>query len=507
MGVFLGIDLGTSSVRANLIHPDGDILGIGSQEYPISMPHPGWAEQDPASWWSATCAAIARACRETKIRPQEVTAVGLSGQMHGLVLLDLSGVPVRPAIIWPDTRSADECAEIEARIGRDRLYRITGIPTATGFFGVSLLWVRRHEPASYARAVRACLPKDYIRYRLTEEYATDPTDGSGTLLFDIRRRSWSSEIADALHLRRDLLPPVLETSALAGRVTAAASRETGLPSGIPVATGGADQVMGAIGSGVVEDGVVGCTIGTGGQVFTTIRDAVVDPGKRLHTLCHAMRGSWLLMGAMLAAGLSLRWFRDTLGEAETREGKRSGVDPYALLTAEAEKAEPGSRGLIFLPYLGGERTPHMDPRARGCFVGLSLSHARGHIVRAILEGVCFGMNESFSIFRELGVPLKTVVCSGGGARSLLWRQIQADVYGTPVWSVGWEEHSAYGAALLAGVATGVYRDVFEACQRSARRLDVIYPRDENRALYVRQYAIYQALYPALRETFRELRKF
>jgi xylulokinase len=506
MGALLGIDLGTSSVRASLMTPEGDVLGIGAQEYPISTPRPGWAEQDPGTWWTATCAAISQALHTGRVRPQDVTAVGLSGQMHGLVLLDPTGAPVRPAIIWPDTRSTEECAEIEERIGKDRLYRITGIPTATGFFGVSLLWVQRREPAVYARAARAVLPKDYVRFRLTGEYATDPTDGSGTLLFDVRKRSWSAEIADALHLERDLLPPVLESSVCAGSILEAASRDTGLPRGTPVAVGGADQVMGAIGSGIVEEGVVACTIGTGGQVFTTVREPVVDPGKRLHTFCHAMPDAWLLMGAMLAAGLSLRWFRDTLGEAEVQEGKRSGVDPYALLVAEAEKAEPGSGGVIFLPYLGGERTPHMDPHARGCLIGLSLSHTRAHLIRAILEGVSFGMKESLSILRELGMPLGTVICLGGGARSRLWRQIQADVYGVPVVKLSSEEHSSFGAGLVAGVASGVYRDIREAARGKVRTAEVVPPVEEHRAMYERQYTIYRALYPALRETFKALKE-
>jgi xylulokinase len=495
MGVLLGIDLGTSSVRASLITPDGALLGLGTQEYPIVTPRQGWAEQDPDTWWTATCAAIGQALRESTVRPREITGVGLSGQMHGLVLLDRGGAPVRPAIIWPDTRSTAERAEMERKIGKDRLYRITGLPTATGFFGVSLLWVRSHEPRIFARVHKAVLPKDYIRYRLTGEYATDPTDGSGTLLFDVGKRTWSGEIIDALDLERDLLPPVLESSVVAGRVVPGEAGETGLSCGTPVAAGGGDQAMGAIGSGVVEEGVVACAIGTGGQVVTTIQNPILDPRGRLHTLCHAMTHSWLLMGAMLAAGLSLRWFRDTLGEAAA---------PYALLSAEAEKAEPGSRGLIFLPYLSGERTPHMDPWARGCLVGLSLSHTRAHIIRAIMEGVTFGMKDSLSIFRELGVPLTTAICSGGVARSPLWRQIQADVYGMPVWTLSREENSSYGASLVAGVATGVYRDVRDAFRGRVQMVDVLHPVEQRRRVYERQYAIYRMLYPALRTTFAAL---
>jgi xylulokinase len=500
----LGIDLGTSGVRACLAGPDGNILGLGREEYPVSTPRPGWAEQDPETWWSAACRAIRHALHVGGVPPGEVAAVGLSGQMHGLVLLERSGAPVRPAIIWLDARTIRERGELHDLLGAARLLGITGLPPATGFFGVSLLWVRRHEPAAYHRASRAVLPKDYLRFRLTGEHATDPTDGSGTLLFDIRTRTWSHEILRALGIAPNLLPPVLDSAAVSGRVTERASRETGLPLGIPVATGGGDLAMGAIGSGVIEEGVVACTIGTGGQVVTAVRNPVIDPHGRLHTLCHPVAGLWLLMGATLAAGLSLRWFRDALGGAEVAGARRSGHDPYVLLTAEAEKAQPGSGGLVFLPYLAGERTPHMDPRARGCFVGLSLTHGRGHLIRAIMEGVAFSLRDSILIFRNLGVRVETVLCVGGGARSRLWRQIQADVYGVPVWRLAGEEHSAYGAALVAGVATGVYRDVADACRRAVRRLDVVPPLAENRALYDRQYAVYRVLYPALRETFAAL---
>ncbi len=503
-GVLLGIDLGTSSVRATLLGPDGALRGLGSREYPILTPRPGWAEQDPDTWWAAACDAIAQAIRRSRIRPGEITAIGLSGQMHGLVMVDRAGAPVRPAIIWPDARGADERTEIEERIGPDRLHRITGLPAATGFFAVSLLWARRHEPARYARAARAMLPKDYLRFRLTGEHATDPSDGSGTLLFDVRRRTWSEEILTSLDIPRDLVPSVVESAAVAGRLREAAARDTGLRPGVIVATGGADQAMGALGAGLVRPGAVACAIGTGGQVVTSLQEAVLDPRRRLHTLCHAVPGAWLLMGAMLSAGLSLRWFRDALGEVERREAARSGADPYALLSAEAEQAEPGARGLVFLPYLGGERTPHMDPRARGCFVGLSLAHTRAHIVRAILEGVAFGMNDSLSILRELGVPVETVVATGGGARSRLWRQIQADVYGVPVWRSARDEQSSYGAALLAGVAAGAYRDVREACEGRTSWADPVWPIAAHRRVYERQYAVYRSLYPTLREAFEQL---
>lgn len=504
MGYLLGIDLGTSGVKAILIRPEGDIVGLASKEYPILSPHPGWAEQDPTTWWEATCEVIRQVIWKSEVRPQDIKAVGLSGQMHGLVLLDRAGIPVRPAIIWPDKRSGEECDEITGRIDKNKLYEITGIPIATGFLGVSLLWVKNHEPSNYDRAYRALLPKDYVRYRLTGELATDVTDGSGTMLFDIRKRSWSEEIISCLDLRKDLLPTALESFETAGWVSKVASEESGIPAGTPVAAGGGDQAMGAVGSGTVKEGVVASTLGTGGQLITPVQQAVLDPYHRIHTLCHAAKDLWLLMGAILAAGLSLRWFKENLGKAEDLVGSLCGVDPYELLSMEAEKAEPGSGGLIFLPYLCGERTPHMNPKARGCLIGLNLSHTRAHIIRAIMEGVTFGMRDSLSIFRELQVPVKTVICSGGGARSRVWRQIQADVYGVPVMTITHDEHSSYGAALTAGVAAGVYRDILEACEGRVSWAEVVYPTENNLSVYENHYSIYRSLYPTLKKTFDRL---
>jgi len=500
----LGIDLGTSSVRAGLVTPSGDLVGTAAAEYPILIPRPGWAEQDPAAWWSATGAVIARALAQSGLRPADILAVGLSGQMHGLVLLDGGGAPVRPAIIWPDARSAGERDAIERTIGRERLYRITGLPAATGFFAVSLEWVRRHDPAAYDRSVWALLPKDYIRYCLTGDIATDPTDACGTLLFDVERRQWADGIISGLALRRDLLPPVLEPTVIAGRVTGVAAVATGLAVRTPVATGGGDQAMGAISLGVVDEGTVACTIGTGGQVASVVRRPVVDPLRRLHTLCSVTPGVWLVMGAMLSAGLSLRWFRDALGASEIVAARQADMDPYALLSAEAERAAPGAGGLIFLPYLTGERTPYMDPDARGGFIGLSLSHSRSDLIRAIMEGVVCGMRQTLDIFRELGVPVGTVISAGGGARSHLWRQIQADIYEMPVWTISREEHASYGASVVAGIAAGIFRDVRDATGGKLPWGDVLSPITDRRALYERHYAVFRSLYPALRDTFRAL---
>jgi xylulokinase len=498
MGVLLGIDLGTSGVRAVVVAPDGTLLATGRASYAISAPRPGWAEQDPEEWWRAACGAVREAVGGSGISPREIRAVGLSGQMHGLVTVDRAGRPVRPAIIWPDQRTVEECRDIAERVGEERLYRTAGLPPATGFFGPSLLWLSRHEPAAYARAARAVLPKDYLRYRLTGEWATDVTDGSGTLLFDVARRSWSLEIVRALGIREDLLPRVLESAAVAGAVSGAAA-EAGLLPGTPVACGGGDQMMAAVGSGVISEGVAAVSVGTGGQVFTAIRRIVIDPHRRLHTLCHAVPGAWFLMGAILAAGLALRWFRDRVGGPEVEEAHPDDR-ASARLAEVAGAAEPGSRGLLFLPYLAGERTPHMDPHARGCWVGLSLVHSRADVIRSILEGVAFALREALEAIEDAGARIRAVVATGGGMRSPLWRQILADVLGRPVEVRPETEHSALGAARVAGVATGTYRDLREAAAPSLHGpREVVAPDPGAVPTYERQFRVYTSLYPALRE--------
>lgn len=493
MTVLLGVDLGTSSVRAAVLEAGRGLLAVEGEPYPIRSPSPGWAEQDPEEWWHAACVAIQKALARAGVGPRQVRAVGLSGQMHGLVLVDSSGRALRPAIIWPDRRSRDECRQMEERLGADRLYRITGLPAATGFFGPSLLWVRRHEPTRYLRVARAVLPKDYLRYRLTGQWATDVTDGSGTLLFDVAARAWSWDVVRSLGLREDLLPPVLESTAASGEVCAGGTA-SGLRSGTLVAAGGGDQMMAAAGAGVLGLGVVGCAVGTGGQVFTTLDRVVLDPKRRLHTLCHALPGAWFLMGAILAAGLGLSWVRDTFGEGD-----------FGHLTELAAQAEPGSRGLLFLPYLVGERTPHMDPAARGCWVGLTLAHTRAHLVRSVLEGVAFALRDALEAVEECGITVKRLVASGGGARSPLWLQIQADVYGRALEVRPDAEHSAVGAALVAGVASGLFCDVAEsAASVPTIPVRIVEPRRDAVGAYQRLYDVYRSLYPALRGTFRRL---
>ncbi|HHV62516.1 MAG TPA: xylulokinase [Firmicutes bacterium] len=509
MHYLLGIDLGTSSVRVILIDTDGNILGLAGEEYPILIPKPDYAEQDPGAWWDATKRTIRRVLVKAGIDPRNIKGIGLSGQMHGTVFVDEAGCPLRPAIIWPDKRSARECQELNEKVGMERLYRIAGLPTATGFMAPSVFWVKHNEPDIIRGASKVLLPKDYIRLKLTGKMATDVTDATGTLFLDITKRAWSEEVIEAVGVAPDILPDLLESSDIAGEVTPQAAGETGLAAGTPVVAGGGDQAMGAIGSGVVRDGIAASTIGTGGQLITCISRPILDPRRRVHTLCHAIPGKWILMGAMLAAGLSLRWFRDNFGQMEKLAGGFSGTDPYEILSREAEKVPAGSDGLVFLPYLSGERTPHMDPQARGVFVGLMLQHGRGHLIRAIMEGVSFAMKESFEIFKELGVSVDTMLCSGGGARSPVWRQIQADIYEMPVTTVSNEEHSSYGCALLAGVGVGIYRDVDEACRGRVR-----YTRPAGReggavnaevaARYRRLFEVYKSLYPRLKDVFPKL---
>ncbi|HHZ06963.1 MAG TPA: xylulokinase [Clostridiales bacterium] len=504
MGYLLGIDLGTSSVRATLVAPEGDVVEIAARQYPISIPRSDWAEQDPELWWQSTCEAIKEVMHKSGTAPKGIRALGLSGQMHGLTLLDEAGKPIRPAVIWADKRSQEECREIRGLVDEKRLYSITGMPIATGFFGVSLFWMKRHEPTAYDNVRIALLPKDYIRYRLTGEFATDATDGSGTLIFDVRKRNWSQEIITSLGLRDDLLPEVLESSEIAGVVSKVAAEETGLAPGTLVAAGGGDQAMGAIGAGIMDQGIVGSVLGTGGQMITSIQEPVFDPKQRIHTMCHAKEDAWLLMGAILAGGLSLRWFKENLGGVESLAGDMCGISPYELLSMESEKVEPGCNGLVFLPYLAGERTPHMNPKARGCFVGLTLSHTKAHMARAVMEGVTFAMKDCLCIFQDLGVPIKSIVCSGGGAKSPVWRQIQADVYGTRLAMLSNDEHSSYGAALIAGVASGVYEDVLELRNKQVSNEHIIHPIEKNRPVYEKQYSVFRSLYPALEGAFEML---
>jgi len=491
MGYFLGIDVSTTATKALLMQADGKVVGVASSEYGYETPQPLWAEQHPELWWRATVASIRQVLARTQVAPAAIQSVGLTGQMHGLVLLDAEGQVLRPAILWNDQRTGAECDRIRALLGKERFIQITGNDALTGFTAPKILWVQNHEPELWARVRQILLPKDYVRFRLAGEYATDKAGGSGTALFDLRTRRWSGTVVEALGIDRDRLPRTFEGMAVTGQITPQAAEATGLRTGTPVVGGGGDQAAAAVGTGAVVEGVVSLSLGTSGVVFAATDRPIVEPEGRLHAFCHALPGKWHLMGVMLSAGGSLRWFRDALAP---------GSDFDALLEPAASMP-PGSDGLLFLPYLTGERTPHPDPQARGAFAGLTVRHTRAHLTRAVLEGVAFGLRDSLELMRGAGLgEIHQVRITGGGARSPLWRQILADVLGVELVTVNTVEGAAYGAALLAAVGAGAFRDVPSACAALIQATGNTGPGPAA-LVYDRLYPLYQDLYPALRPTF------
>jgi xylulokinase len=497
----LGIDVGTGGSRAVLIDTVGRIVASATVEHsPFVSIQPGWAEQDPRDWWRASAAAIRSAIATAGISPEDIKAVGLSGQMHGAVLLDAADEVLRPAaIIWCDQRSAVQCRRLTTHVGASRLIELTCNPALTGFTLPKLLWVRDHEPETWQRVRSVLLPKDFVRFKLTGDKATDVADASGTLLLNVAARRWSDEMLAAAEIDGGLLPQVYESQEITGAVSEWAAEETGLKAGTPVIAGAGDQAANAVGLGIVRPGMVSATIGTSGVVFAATNTPALDPKGRVHTFCHAIPGRWHVMGVTQGAGLSLRWFRDQFGVLSGLPSQRKfSGDPYDSLTAEAARVPPGAEGLLWAPYLMGERTPHLDPDARAALVGLTASHTRAHVVRAILEGVAFSLQDSFEILRELNVPCETIRLGGGGARSQLWRQIQADVYDHEVETVAAEEGAAYGVALLAGVAAGAWSTVDAACDEVIRTKTRVQPDPDAVAIFHRQYRKYVALYPTLR---------
>ncbi len=453
---YLGIDVGTGGTRALIMDEQGHVVASASAEHQhFASPRPGWAEQDPRDWWQACGTSVRKALQTSGVRAQDIACVGFSGQMHGAVLLDAADEVVRPALIWCDQRSEAQCRALEESIGRDALIRLTCNPPLTNFTVTKLLWVRETEPQAWARVAHVMLPKDYVRFRLTGERAIDMADASGTLLLDVANRKWSTEVLTKTGIDLKLLPGLFESPEICGRVSPAGAEATGLRAGTPVVAGAGDQAAGAVGMGIARVGAVSATIGTSGVVFASTDRPAMDPQGRLHTFCHAIPGRWHVMGVTQAAGLSLRWYRDNFGAASPGVAKKDGRDPYDVFAEEAAAAPAGSEGALWAPYLMGERTPHLDPTARGALVGLTASHTRAHVIRAILEGVAFSLKDTFTIFEEMKIPVTSIRLGGGGARSPLWRQIQADVYGRDVEIVEAEEGAAYGAAILAG--TGARR--------------------------------------------------
>lgn len=501
MPYLLGTDIGTSGTKTILIDAQGTVVARASQDYGLSVPRPLWSEQDPHDWWNAVLATIREAVSSSGVAPEEIVGLGLSGQMHGAVFLDESDQVIRPAILWNDQRTQAECDWIMDTVGRDRVVGLISNPVLTGFTAGKIVWLRNHEPEAYARVRRVLLPKDYVRLRLTGEYATEVSDASGTALFDVRRRQWSQEMLDACGIPAGWMPKAYESIEVSGRILPDVAAKTGLLPGTPVVGGGGDQAAAAVGNGIVAPGIVSSTVGTSGVVFAYSPEPVVDPQMRLHTFCHAVPGAWHTMGVMLSAGGSLQWYRDALCEGERAVAKASGCDPYELITAEAACAPAGCEGLMFLPYLTGERTPYPDPLARGVLFGITRRTDRSQIARAILEGVAHGLRDSLDIMAEMGVPISQVRAGGGGSRSDLWRQILADVSGRTHVTVSVDEGGALGVALLAGVGTGVYPSVADACAGVIRVIQATQPDQNVADLHNRRHDLFRRLYAQLKDSF------
>ncbi len=490
----LGIDVGTSGTRALIIDAQGRVVSSTTEEHePFTSPRIGWAEQRPEDWWRACGVAVKKALAGANLSGGDIACVGFSGQMHGAVMLDETDRVVRPALIWCDVRTEKQCRDLTRKIGPDHLIRLTCNPALPNFTLTKFLWVRENEPDNWRRVRSVMLPKDYIRFRLTGDRAIDMADASGTLLLDVANRRWSREVLEAVEMSESLLPALYESPEICGKVSAAGANATGLKPGTPVIAGAGDQAAGATGMGIVTPGAVSATIGTSGVVFAATDRPALDSKGRLHTFCHAAPGRWHVMGVTQAAGLSLRWFRDCFGA-----GADDGRDPYERLTSEAAQVPAGSDGLLWAPYLMGERTPHLDPNARGALIGLTASHTRAHVIRSILEGVAFSLRDSFTLFAEMGVPVRSIRLGGGGARSSLWRQIQADVYGHEVEVVEAEEGAAYGAAILAGVGAKMWESVDAACGAIVRIAHRVSPQPEAVERMNAGYAAYCRMYPAIR---------
>lgn len=497
MSYLLGLDIGTSGAKALVADSAGRVLASATAEYPLSQPRPLWSEQDPADWWRGAKAALRTALAQSGVRGEAIVGLGLTGQMHGATFLDAADQVLRPAMLWNDQRTAAECAEITERVGAARLIEITGNPALTGFQAPKLLWLRNNEPEQYARLAHLLLPKDYIRLLLTGEDATDASDAAGTLFLDLRARDYSAELLAALDVPRAWLPRVYEGPEVTGRLRPAVAAELGLPAGLLVVAGGGDNAAAAVGTGVTRAGVVSSSIGTSGVLFAHSDVPALDPQGRLHGFCHAVPGAYHLMAVTLSAGGAFQWLRNMLRVIAPELS-------YEQLVGLAASVPPGAEGLLFAPYLTGERTPHLDPLARGAWVGLTSRHGLGHLTRALLEGVVFALRDGLELMRGLGVPVNEIRATGGGGKHALWLQLQAEIYGTAVQTLAAEEGPAYGAALLAGVGAGVYANVAEAVAQTVRVTGATKPDPAHVRRYNELYAAYTGLYPALRASSHTL---
>lgn len=504
MAYLLGIDIGTSGTKTALFDYEGNTIASSLFEYPLYQPQNGWAEQNPIDWWNAVCNGIQLAIKKAAINPDSIKGVGLSGQMHGLVMLDKNHHILCPSIIWCDQRTENECLEMTRKVGKERLSEITANPALTGFTASKILWICNHKPDIYEKCDKILLPKDYIRFMLTGEFATEVSDASGTQLLDVPARKWSDEILNKLQIEKSKLCRVFESYEISGSITKEAAVQTGLPTGTPVCGGAGDQAAGAIGNGIVRQGDFSCSLGTSGVVFAYTDKPVIDKAGRVQTFCHAIPNAWHVMGVTQAAGLSLKWFRDNFCIAEKETAELMGVDPYFLMDKEAEQVPAGSNRLIYLPYLMGERTPHLDSNARGVFFGLSALHAKRDMLRSVLEGVAFSQKDSYEIIKELGIKAQQIRLSGGGCKSPLWRQILCDILNCNVAYNNSSEGPAFGAALLAGTGVGIYKSVIEACDATITIRAKQTPTNQNSVAYATNYQIYKELYSNLKGSFTKL---
>jgi xylulokinase len=503
MTYFLGIDLGTSAVKCILVDESGKVKGSHSTEYPLQQPKPGWAEQNPEDWWEGTKVCIRELMQQSAARGQEIKGIGLSGQMHGSVFLDKDLKVIRPALLWCDQRTAKQCDWIEQTVGKEKLGKLTGNKALTGFTAPKIIWLRENEPENYKQIAHLMLPKDYVRMHLTHSFGMDVADASGTLLLDVANRTWSKEVANLLDIPMEWLPPLYESNEIVGHLHADAAQDLGLDEGIAVVAGGGDQACGAVGVGVVQKGIASVALGTSGVVFVHDDQYEVDEENRLHSFCHGVPGKWHRMGVMLAAGGSFQWWKNHFAYEELQQAANEGKDVYEYLVALAETAPLGSEGLLFMPYLTGERTPYPDPKARGSFIGLNLRHSKAHLTRAILEGITFGLRDSLELMKESSVEIRELRVNGGGARSRFWRQMIADIFGYPVVTVNSTDGPAYGAAVMA--ASGVLnQDITSLCNDWIKVVDRVEPNAANQEKYETYYKIYRSLYPTLKETFHQL---
>ncbi|MCI5669047.1 MAG: xylulokinase [Oscillospiraceae bacterium] len=504
MAYILGVDIGTSGTKTVLFSEDGTPVASATYEYPLYTPQNGYAEQEPLDWWNASVNGIRDVIAESKVSPEDIKGVGLSGQMHGLVMLDADNQPIRKSIIWCDQRTAKEVVEITDKVGADRMIEITANPAITGFTAAKIMWVKNNEPQNYEKCRHILLPKDYIRFMLTGEYATEVSDASGMQLLDIPNRCWSDEVLTKLGIDKALLAKVYESPEITGTVTAKAAELTGLKAGTPVVGGAGDNAAAAVGTGVVEDGKAFTTIGSSGVVFAHTSDISIDKKGRVHTFCCAVPGCWHVMGVTQSAGLSLKWFRDNFAWAEMETALSMGVDPYYIMDKEAGSVPIGANRLLYMPYLNGERTPHLDPNARGVFFGLSTMHKKKEMLRAVMEGVSYSLRDCVEVMREMNINVSDMMACGGGGTSPLWRQMLADLYGCPVKTTQNKEGPALGVALLAAVGAGIYKSVPEACRAVIKPEKIQEPIAENTAEYEKVYAMYRRLYPAMKQCFAEL---